>query len=168
MTLTEPRTRLLTLTARTAAEMMTEQVVSIPEDAPLHEAIAVLTDRGFSGAPVINEAGRPVGVISQSDIVVHDRNATTFAKPVPEYYLRSDLRATLGEDVGGFQVEAVDRTLVRDVMTPVVFSVRPDAPARQVIEELLHLRVHRLFVIDHDGVLVGVIAMSDILRRLLE
>jgi len=168
MTATETRSRPLTLKARTAAELMTEQVVSIPEDAPLHEAVAVLIDRGFSGAPVINEAGRPVGVISQSDIVVHDRNATTYARPVPEYYLRSDLRATLGADAGGFQVEAVDRTLVRDVMTPVVFSVRPDAPARQVIEELLNLRVHRLFVIDHDGVLVGVIAMSDVLRRLLD
>jgi CBS domain-containing protein len=167
MIATEPTARALTLKARTAADMMTDHVVSIPEDAPLHEAIAVLTDRGFSGAPVINEAGRPVGVISRSDILVHDRNTPAFAKPAPEYYLRSDLRATLGEDVGGFQVEAVDRTLVRDVMTPVVFSIRPDAPARQVIDELLHLRVHRLFVIDRDGVLIGVIAMSDILRRLL-
>src|SRR5205823_15053310 len=105
---------------------------------------------------------------SRSDILVHDPNAPAFAKPVPEYYLRSDLRAAMGEDVGGFQVEAVDRTRVADVMTPVVFSVRPDAPARQVIEELLNLRVHRLFVIDRDGVLVGVIAMSDILRRLLD
>ena len=52
-------------------------------------------------------------------------------------------------------------------MTPVVFSVRPETPARQVIEEMLHLRVHRLFVIDADGVLVGVIATSDILRHLL-
>jgi len=64
--------------------------------------------------------------------------------------------------------EVADKTMVRDVMTPVVFSIRPDAPARQVIEEMLHLRVHRLFVIDRDGVLVGVIAMSDILRRLLD
>jgi CBS domain-containing protein len=168
MIATEPRAGALTLHARTAADLMTDHVVSIPEDAPLHEAIAVLTDRGFSGAPVINEAGRPVGVISRSDILVHDRNTPAFARPMPEYYMRSDLRATLGEDVGGFQVEAVDRTLVRDVMTPVVFSVRPDAPARQVIEEVLHLRVHRLFVIDRDGVLIGVIAMSDILRRLLD
>src|SRR3954454_22560515 len=106
MNATEPNGRPLKLMARTAAELMTEQVVSIPEDAPLHEAVAVLIDRGFSGAPVINEAGRPVGVISQSDIVVHDRNATTYARPVPEYYLRSDLRATLGADAGGFQVEA--------------------------------------------------------------
>jgi CBS domain-containing protein len=158
----------LSLKARAAAELMTDQVVSIPETAPLREAITLLIDRGFSGAPVINDAGRPVGVISQSDIVVHDRNSVAYARPVPEYYLRSDLRAQVGEDVGGFQVEAVDRTLVRDVMTPVVFSVRPDATARQVIEEMLSLRVHRLFVIDRDGVLVGVIAMSDILRRLID
>ncbi|HEX4589644.1 MAG TPA: CBS domain-containing protein [Gemmataceae bacterium] len=168
MTATEPKTRFLTLKATTAVDLMTEHVVSIPEDAPLHEAIAVLTDRGFSGAPVINVAGRPVGVISQSDILVHDRNSATFARPVPEYYTRSDLRSAIGEDVGGFQVETVERTMVGDVMTPVVFSIRPDAPARQVIEELLHLRVHRLFVIDRDGVLIGVICMSDILRRLLD
>jgi CBS domain-containing protein len=160
--------RPLTMKARTAAELMTERVVSIFEHAPLHEAIATLVDRGFGGAPVINEAGRAVGVISLSDIAAHDRNTVAYARPVPEYYTRSDLRAQVGEDVGGFQVEAVDRTTVGDVMTPVVFSVRPDTPARQVIEEMLHLRVHRLFVSAADGVLVGVIAMSDVLRHLLD
>ena len=83
MTAAESKAKTLTLKARTAADLMTEQVVSIPEDAPLHEAIAVLTDRAFSGAPVINEAGRPVGVISQSDILVHDRNASVYARPIP-------------------------------------------------------------------------------------
>jgi CBS domain-containing protein len=168
MTVTESKSKHLTLKAWTAADLMTDHVVSIPEDAPLHEAIAVLTDRGFSGAPVINDAGRPVGVISASDILVHDRNDPIYAKRVPEYYTHLDLRAAIGEDVSGFEVEAVDRTMVRDVMTPVVFSIRPEAPARQVIDELLNLRVHRLFVIDRDDVLVGVIAMSDILRRLLD
>ena len=70
--------------------------------------------------------------------------------------------------MSGFQVESVDRTAVRDLMTPIVFSVRPDTSAREVIEEMLRLRVHRLFVIDHGGVLVGVIAMSDILQHLLD
>ena len=52
------KARPLTLKARTAADLMNGQVVSIPEDAPLHEAIATLVDYGFGGAPVINEAGR--------------------------------------------------------------------------------------------------------------
>jgi CBS domain-containing protein len=158
----------LALKARTAAELMTEEVVSVAEAAPLREAIGLLVDRGFSGAPVVNEAGRPVGVVSRSDIIVHDRNSFAYARPVPEYYLRSDLLSRVGEETGGFQVEAVDRTLVRDVMTPVIFAVRPDTPARSVIEKMLQLHVHRLFVTDPDGVLVGVIAMSDILRHLLD
>src|SRR5262245_14556238 len=120
----------LKLKARTAAELMTERVVSIPEAAPLREAIAMLVDRGFSGAPVVNDVGRPVGVISLSDIVVHDRNSVAHSRPVPEYYSRTDLEAEAGESLSGFQVEAVDRTRVGDVMTPVVCAVRPDTPAR--------------------------------------
>jgi len=54
------------------------------------------------------------------------------------------------------------------LMTPVVFSVRPETPAREVIEQMLELRVHRLFVIESDGVLVGVVSMSDVMRRLLD
>ena len=72
-TLKEPTTH-PTLQARTAADLMTTGVVSIPEYAPLTEAIATLVDRGFSGAPVVNAAGRAIGVVSLSDIVVRDRN----------------------------------------------------------------------------------------------
>jgi CBS domain-containing protein len=160
--------RKLTLRAQTAADLMTGDVVSIAQAAPLHQAVATLVDRGFSAAPVTDAAGRPIGVLSMTDVVIHDRNSVAFARPVPEYYLKSDLQAAVGEAAGGFQVEVADRTPVRDLMTPVVFSVRPDTPARQVIEEMLHLRVHRLFVIDNDGVLVGVISMTDVIRRLLD
>jgi CBS domain-containing protein len=162
------RDRKLTLRCETAADLLTEQVVSIEQTAPLHQAVATLVDRGFSAAPVIDAAGRPVGVLSMTDVVIHDRNAFTYARPVPEYYLKSDLQAAIGEPIGGFQVEVADRTPVRDLMTPVVFSVRPETPARQVIEQMLQLRVHRLFVLDGDGVLIGVVSMTDVLRRLLD
>jgi CBS-domain-containing membrane protein len=62
---------------------------------------------------------------------------------------------------------AEERTSVRDVMTPAVCAVRPETSAAAVIEEMSLLRVHRLFVTDADGVLVGVIAASDIVRHLM-
>jgi CBS domain-containing protein len=157
----------LTLQASTADELMTTQVVSVSQDAPVRQAVATLVDRRFSAAPVIDEAGRPVGVLSTTDVLIHDRNALAYARPVPEYYLKSDLQAQFREPVGGFQVEVADRTTVRDLMTPIVFSVTPQTPARQVIEQMLDLHVHRLFVIDAGGVLVGVVSMSDVLRNLL-
>jgi CBS-domain-containing membrane protein len=60
----------------------------------------------------------------------------------------------------------VDSTQVRDIMTPVVFTVLLDAPARQVVEQMLSLKVHHLFVVDEDRALVGVISSLDVLRRL--
>ena len=157
---------LLCLRAETAADLMTPNPVSIREDASLREAIALLIDRGYSAAPVIDRAGRPVGVLSRTDVLIHDRECVEHPLPTAEYYARELLTAgdePLGE---GFQVECVDPTRVRDVMTPAVFAVGPEATPARVISEMLALKVHRLFVVDSAGVLVGVISALDVLRCL--
>lgn len=157
----------LSLTADVAADLMTPNPVSIGVGASLHEAIVLLHDRNFGAAPVIDNAGRPVGVISRADILTHDRENVTYARPAPEYYTRHDLRLSNGETLpDDFQVEAVDPTIVGDVMTPAIFSVEPNTSAASVVEQILALNIHRLFVVDDDGVLVGVITSTDILRHL--
>jgi CBS domain-containing protein len=156
----------LSLRAETAADLMTPNPVSIREDASLREAIALLIDRGYSAAPVIDAAGRPVGVLSRTDILIHDRECVEHPLPVAEYYAE-DLRTDDNEPLtDGFQVECVSPTQVCDVMTPAVFAVGPDASPASVVHEMLALKVHRLFVVGSDGVLVGVISALDVLRAL--
>lgn len=133
----------LTLTAKTIAELMTPSPVSLREGATIPEAVACLTSRGISGAPVIDEAGRPVGVLTESDLMIHDR-----------------------ERSAGAAGSEPDRASVRDVMTPAVFTLRTDAPAVTVIEHMRALHVHRIFVVDEYGILVGVVTALDLLRRL--
>jgi len=144
----------LYLRPRTAAELMSANPMSIRAEATVAEAVAVLTDRGFCSAPVIDEAGRPVGVLSRADLLVHDRERMT------HHLGRED---ALPE---GFELEQADPTLVADVMTPAVFSVLPDAPAAEVVERMLGLNVHQLYVVDEGGALVGVISAMDVLRGL--
>lgn len=60
----------------------------------------------------------------------------------------------------------VDPTRVRDIMTPVVFTVGLRTAAAKVVEQMLSLKVHRLFVVDEDLALVGVISSLDVLRHL--
>jgi CBS domain-containing protein len=95
-----------------------------------------LTVRGISAAPVIDEAGRSVGVVSRSDILVR------------------------------CQTTSADRTLIHAVMTPAVFSVQPDTAAAEVVGTMVGLSVRRLFIVDDSGVLVGVISAFDVLRKL--
>lgn len=151
------------LCAETAADMMHANPVSIRDNATIREALVLLTEKGFSAAPVIDKSGRPVGVLSRFDLLVHDRETVNY---VPEYYSKAELTTHAGEKLKGFQVEKVDRTPVRDLMTPTVFAVRPDAPADQVVRELCSLKVHRVFVVDENEVLIGVISTLDVLQHL--
>jgi CBS domain-containing protein len=129
----------LALWAETAADVMTTNLVSIRENATVQQAVALLIDKGYHAAPVIDEAGRPVGVLSVSDLLAHDREK---------------------------QADLSDVTLARDLMTPAVFAVPPDASAGKVVADMLGLNVHRLFVVDGTGTLIGVITALDILRHL--
>ncbi len=153
----------LGLYAATAGELMHPNPVSIRDTANIQELITLLTDKGFGAAPVIDEAGHPVGVVSRSDVLIHERERTTAVEPALEYYREEELAVARHE---GFHVEQVDHTSVRDIMTPAVFSVTPNTPADQVVAQMLKLHVHRLFVVDETGVLIGVISSFDILRRL--
>jgi CBS domain-containing protein len=136
----------LTLEATTAADLMRPNPLSIRDTATVHEALVSLTGHDASAAAVLDKTGRPVGVLSRTDLLVHEREQIN-AKP-----------PTATADA--------EQTRVRDLMTPVVISVRPDTPAHEVIQQLVQMNVERLFVVDGSGALVGVVSALDVLRRL--
>ena len=158
---TEPR---LTLHAGTAGDLMMSNPVSIRENASVHEAIVLFTKKGFSAAPVIDDAGRPVGVVSLSDVIIHDRTKIEWGARASDRFKSED--AVNGEPRSEIQVADDDTTRIGELMTPAVFSVSPDTATAKVIKEMLALKVHHLYVVDADGVLVGVISALDVLRHL--
>ncbi len=163
---TGSRSRLV-LEADTAADLMTSSPVSIRDTATVQEAAALLTDKGISAAPVINEVGYPIGVVSRTDLIIHDREKVEYLVPPESEDVSPPAAGYISErQRSGYQVVNVDRTQVREIMTPVVFAVNPETPVDRVIEEMLAMNVHRLFVVDSYGVLVGVISPLDILRHL--
>ena len=130
----------LVLAAASARDLMTSNPVSLRAEATVEEALALFTERGLSAAPVIDDAGHALGVLSRADLLVHEHERT--------------------------QAAVADTTLVRDLMTPAVFSVTPTTPAARVVEEMLALKVHQLFVVERSGEVVGVISAFDVLRAL--
>ena len=155
------------LLAETAAELMTPNPVSIRAFHTLQEAITLLSDKALSGVPVVDVEGHPTGVLSQTDLIRYDRESVTYVSPVHEYYEKIDLIQPSGEDfTKGFQLQNVNMTRVSEVMTPLVFSVQPHTSAIEVIEEMLKRKIHRLFVVDKNNLLVGVISAFDILKHI--
>ena len=131
---------LLTLHAATAADLMTAGPVSMADTDTVADALAFLTERGFGAAVVIDAAGHSLGVVTKTDVLSHTRRHKPGLEP--------------------------DDTPVTEFMTPAVFSVKRDTPARSVVQQLLELGVHHLFVTDASGIVVGVISPVDVLKKL--
>ena len=139
------------------------RLADLHADEQLGRLLGFLADTGYSAAPVIDESGRPIGVVSRTDVVVYDRARIASATDVPPWYDHADLDewanpASRAPSGPGAVVRAAD------LMTPAVFSVGPETPAERVAAQMAALNVHRLFVVDDDGVLVGVISALDLLR----
>lgn len=130
----------LTLRAATAADIMNPGPVSIADSDTVPEAVEFITQRGFGAAVVIDEAGHPIGVVTKTDVLMHTRRRQPGLEP--------------------------DDTPVTEVMTPAVFAVRTNTSAESVVEQLLEVGAHHLFVKDAGGVIVGVISPVDVLRKL--
>jgi CBS domain-containing protein len=167
-TLTVPDVTPLRLHAVLAEDVLTPNPVSIREELTVHEAVVFLTERRISAAPVINEAGRPVGVVSEADVLRHDREHADHLYWLPQKLVDRELTLGSGEhlDDRSFEVEVPDVTRVKDIMNPVIYAVRRDTPILDVVSQLVKRRIHRLFVVDEDGSLVGVITTLDLLSRL--
>ncbi len=142
----------LMLQADTAEDLMTENPISVREDADVQEAIALMTRRGYSAAPVINDSGRAVGVISVTDILIHNRECASCVNGCDR------------EDEG--VVAVASGVTVADLMTPAVFAIRRDSSSAAVVRTMIAYQVHQVFVTDDEGTLIGVITGGDILRKL--
>jgi CBS domain-containing protein len=142
---------------------MTENPSTIDEDATIREAATALTDASISALPVTNKKGELVGVLSRTDIVRFEGQRGDLE--IPASNERAG-KADAAEPQSGIHAETTRRTPVKKIMTPSVYVVRPEANLASVVDQMLKRRVHRLYVIDDKGGLIGVISALDLLRFL--
>jgi len=122
-------------------ELMQTEVQTVPSHAVLNDAVLVLAESRISALPVVDGAGRMVGVISNTDVLASEEEAED-----------EKARDTLFE-----------KTLVQDLMTPRPLTIGPDAEVKEAAQQMLHADVHRLFVTEGEC-LIGVISTTDIMR----
>lgn len=148
-----------------ARDVMTPHVVTVAEDMSTADLARFLIEHEISGAPVVDEQGRLVGVVSMTDLVRRNaQDAEEDARPGGGGFYRGDPYEFTLEDLGQKYVERQVMT-VRDVMTPTVLTVEDTAPLSRVAATMLEHHVHRLIVARGRDP-VGIITSLDLLKAL--
>ena len=135
-------------------DVMTKQPITIDPDAPLATAAAVMREREIRHLPVIDVAGRLMGIITDRDL-----RSAVFTPLVAEY-LPSDERRQL-RGVG----ETLENLRVRDAMTWDTVTTGPDVSLAQAAAVMFSARVGSLAVVEASR-LMGIITERDVLKAL--
>lgn len=153
----------------TAKEVMNPHVVAVPADWTIEELAQFLIDKAISGAPVKDESGKLIGVVSLTDIVRHDSLAEMDlrADAPADYYLHGWENKLAPEDLSAFHIEEKTELTVRDLMTPIIFKVDENTPIQDVADVMLGGRIHRLLV-TRGGQIVGIVTTMDMLKVIKE
>lgn len=150
-----------TLKRLTAADVMRWNAISIHAGAYATYAAEFLRTYGLDTAPVTEDAGRLIGVVSGADLFDSwgrcrdERTKATTEDPV------------WNKTNAGIYPQ-LSRQTVGQIMNPEVICVPLDASVAKVMESFVKHKVRRLFVTDAQGVLVGDISVFDLLRALGE
>lgn len=153
----------------TAKDIMNPDVIVAQEEMTVQELANLLTIKMITGVPVVNEEGRLVGVVSETDIVRSSagRGRTAAVRETKEssYYLRGWEDQIDTSELREFHVEEDDGLLVRDIMTPLIFKVAEDASIAEMADTMIGGRIHRLIVTKKDFV-VGIVTTLDMLKAI--
>jgi CBS domain-containing protein len=118
--------------------IMTEHVICVHPDLPLDELASVLLENGIGGAPVVDVAGRPVGIASKTDL----------------------LRWFRGRG------QAAERGTVADIMTPLTFVLPAAESIAKAAALMAFEHIHRVPIVAASGQVVGIATSHDLLTWL--
>jgi CBS domain-containing protein len=139
------------------AELMTRDVVTVRAETSLESVIDLFLERGLSRLPVVDEAGRVIGIIAKSDVLFEQHTRVDREDQAPSIPAGRNIRY----QTRGFHVIEVGAT-VRDIMTGRVLTLPESATVAQAAELMASHNLHGIPVVSAAGQVVGMLSPNDI------
>ena len=148
----------------TVREIMETEVVAVRPDDDVEGVLRLLRAHDLPGVPVVDERGRPVGMVTESDLVIRDERGDLH---LPTYIQLFGGAVFLPPQLTRFEerLRKAVASKVRDMMSPDPVTVTAGAPIEEAARLIATKRHNRLPVVE-DGRLVGVITRLDVLEAL--
>jgi len=145
-----------------AKDIMSEELISVTPATPVVEAARILLEKRINGLPVLDETGRLVGIICQSDLVAQQKRF-----PIPSVFNLLDGLIPISSPKGlEKEMQKIAASRVAEAMSSNPETVNPEASLEEIATLMVSKGFHTLPVVER-GKLVGIIGKEDVLRTLL-
>lgn len=145
----------------TVKDVMTTQVITVTPETPLRDLAAILAENNINGVPVVDDQGRVLGVVCESDLI--DQNRPLH---IPTVFVILDSVIPL-ENPWRLQKEfkRLTATLVGDIYSKPAVVVSPEADLSKVAQLMGERKLYTIPVVE-GGKLVGIVGKADLIRSI--
>jgi CBS domain-containing protein len=149
----------------TAAEIMDSSVPAVSGDADARSAVELLAKTDKGAIPVVDDGGRVIGIVSESDLVLSEEESDLHLP----HYLNIMGGVLFVGSMKGFEerLEKAFATKVSELMTPDPVVVHDYASAETVARRIAERHHNHLPVVDGEGRFVGMVTRADALAALV-
>ena len=147
---------------QTLRDLMNPHIVTVSDEMTTDDLARYLLEREISGAFVVDDQGRLVGVVSMTDVGRNLAEPSDDMWPAGSSFYRDDVSEPTLEDLGQRFVEQRAIT-VRDVMTPMIHEVPVTATVSEAARIMVDRHIHRLLVTQGNDP-VGILTSTDLLK----
>jgi len=145
-----------------AKDIMSKEIISVSPETEITQAANLLLEKRINGVPVVDAAGKLVGILCQSDLIAQQKSI-----PIPSLFTLLDGYISLTNSKRmDKEVEKIAATKVSEAMTPNPVTVGPETGIEKIATLMVEKNYHTLPVIDA-GKLVGILGKEDVLRTLI-
>ena len=145
-------------------DVMCRNVMVVPASASMHEAAAMLCAAEMSGAPVADETGRCIGVLSAQDFLKCEARITRGGDSLdapPGHVFETE------EEGPTLDLASDNSASVRGYMSTAVQTLQVDAPLLKAARIMCAQHIHRIIVLDDRSTPVGVVTTLDVAAALI-
>ena len=143
-------------------DIMTTEIITVSPETEIVQVTKLLLENRINGVPVLDETGRLVGILCQSDLIAQQRKL-----PIPSFFTLLDgLIPLISKKQIDKQVRKIAAVTVAEAMTPNPVTVQPGTNIQEVAALMVDRNFHTIPVVD-EGELVGIVGKEDILRTLM-
>jgi CBS domain-containing protein len=143
-------------------DIMTKDIITVTPDTEVVKAAKILLEKRINGLPVVDDSGKLVGILCQSDLIAQQKSI-----PIPSLFTLLDgfMPLTIMKRIDK-EVEKIAAIMVEQAMTPKPVTVDPNTDIEDAARLMVDKNYHTLPVLD-GGKLVGIVGKEDILKTLL-
>lgn len=139
-------------------DIMTAPVVTVKAEQTLEEAAQLMLDKHVGGIPVVDDEGKVIGMVTESDY-----SAKEHAIPFSRIYAPQLFGEWMSKEGIEKAYEAARNITVDKIMTAPVITISPEDTLAEAVRKMLERRIHRV-VVAEDGVPVGIVSRHDLLK----